>query len=149
MAGSWFSFLWLLDFLNMGFPLYGGAVINTTCSKNSDEPTARSGWDLRIFNVFAGVSRSLLRHPLFGGDSQDIRHRFGANSSWRPLALLDCFPALALLGGIWSAHGNGNQFRHHHPCSHGGHALVQPLSRKSDGRHLIRVRICRLLRFAA
>jgi hypothetical protein len=21
--------LWLLDFLNMGFPLYGGAVINT------------------------------------------------------------------------------------------------------------------------
>jgi len=27
--------LWLLDFLNMGFPLYGGAVINTYMSKKS------------------------------------------------------------------------------------------------------------------
>jgi membrane protein insertase Oxa1/YidC/SpoIIIJ len=24
------SFLWILDFLNLGFPLYGGPVINTT-----------------------------------------------------------------------------------------------------------------------
>ncbi len=42
--------------------------------------------------------------------SQNIRHRFCVDSSWRPVALLDCLQALALLGGIRSTHGNGNQF---------------------------------------
>jgi hypothetical protein len=33
-------FLWLLDFLNMGFPLYGDAVINTYMLK--EIPMSRS-----------------------------------------------------------------------------------------------------------
>ena len=32
--------LWLLDFVNMGFPLYGGAVINTYMLK--EIPMSRS-----------------------------------------------------------------------------------------------------------
>jgi len=37
-------FLWLLDFLNMGFPLYGGAVINTYMLK--EIPMSRSAFGM-------------------------------------------------------------------------------------------------------
>jgi hypothetical protein len=33
--------LWLLDFLNMGFPLYGGAVINSNMLKDIRECRCR------------------------------------------------------------------------------------------------------------
>src|SRR5260370_38457176 len=40
--------LWLLDFLNMGFPLYGGAPINTHMLKESPRsPRAFAPWFTR------------------------------------------------------------------------------------------------------
>jgi len=39
--------LWLLDFLNMGFPLYGGAVINTYMLKEIPMSRSAFAWDLR------------------------------------------------------------------------------------------------------
>src|SRR6267142_584399 len=71
------------------------------------------------------------------GHSQNIRDWFGADSCWRAMARGDRFAALALLGGIWRAHGDGNQFRHHHSCSYGRHALVQPLSWEDHGGNAI------------
>jgi MFS family permease len=52
--------LWLLDFLNMGFPLYGGAVINTYMLK--EIPMSRSAFGLgsTILNFFAGASSILV-----------------------------------------------------------------------------------------
>src|ERR1700674_1202772 len=67
------------------------------------------------------------------GHSQNIRDWFGPDSCWRAMARGDRFAARALLGGIWGVHGDGYQFRHHHSCSYGRHALVQPLSWKDHG----------------
>ena len=53
-------FLWVLDFLNMGFPLYGGAVINTYMLK--DIPMSRSGFGLgfTLLNLFVGIPSILV-----------------------------------------------------------------------------------------
>src|ERR1700719_1343185 len=67
------------------------------------------------------------------GHSQNIRDWFGDDFCWRAMARGDRFAAMALLGGIRCAHGDGNQFRHHHSCSYSRHALVQPLSWKDHG----------------
>src|SRR6266513_2861966 len=83
------------------------------------------------------------------GHSQDIRDWIGADSCWSAVARGDRFAALALLGGIWCAHGDGNQFRHHHSCSYGRHALVQPLSRKDHGSDAIGFWIRRFFRCTA
>src|SRR2546429_6795693 len=83
------------------------------------------------------------------GHSQNIRDWIGTDSCWRAMARGDRFAALALLGGIWCAHGDGNQFRHHHSCSYGRHALVQPLSRKDHGSDAIGFWILRFFRCTA
>jgi MFS family permease len=53
-------FLWLLDFLNMGFPLYGGAVINTYMLK--EIPLSRSdfGMGFTLLNLFVGIPSILV-----------------------------------------------------------------------------------------
>ena len=48
--------LWLLDFLNMGFPLYGGAVINTYMLKEIPMSRSAFGLGFTILNFFAGTS---------------------------------------------------------------------------------------------
>src|SRR5260370_29099133 len=53
-------FLWLLDFLNMGFPLYGGAVINTYMLKEIPMSRSAFGLGFTILNFFAGTSSILV-----------------------------------------------------------------------------------------
>ena len=78
--------LWLLDFLNMGFPLYGGAVINTYMFKKIPMSHSAFGLGFTIFNVFAGVSSILVAASIV---RWGIRKTFGIGS------------ALILLGALW------------------------------------------------
>src|ERR1700726_1746263 len=47
--------LWLLDFLNMGFPLYGGAVINTYMLKQIAMERSTYGLGFTLLNLFVGL----------------------------------------------------------------------------------------------
>lgn len=47
--------LWLLDFLNMGFPLYGGAVINTYMLKEISMSRSTFGLGFTLLNIFVGI----------------------------------------------------------------------------------------------
>src|SRR2546429_3220668 len=81
-------FLWLLDFLNMGFPLYGGAVINTYMLK--DIPMSRStfGLGFTLLNLFVGIPSILVAASIV---KWGIRKTFGIGS------------ALILVGALWLA----------------------------------------------
>jgi MFS family permease len=78
--------LWLLDFLNMGFPLYGGAVINTYMFKKIPMSHSAFGLGFTIFNVFAGISSFLVAAAIV---RWGLRKTFGIGS------------ALTLLGALW------------------------------------------------
>ena len=79
-------FLWLLDFLNMGFPLYGGAVINTYMLK--EIPMSRSAYGLgfTLLNLFVGLPSILVAASIV---RWGIRKTFGIGS------------ALILVGALW------------------------------------------------
>jgi MFS family permease len=47
--------LWLLDFMNMGFPLYGGAVINTYMLKEIHMSRSTFGLGFTLLNLFVGL----------------------------------------------------------------------------------------------
>jgi MFS family permease len=47
--------LWILDFLNMGFPLYGGAVINVYMMKQIEMTRSTYGLGFSLLNIFVGV----------------------------------------------------------------------------------------------
>src|SRR5260370_32605242 len=78
--------LWLLDFLNMGFPLYGGAVIKTYMLK--DIPMSRSAFGLgfTLLNFFVGIPSILVGASIM---CWGIRKTFGIGS------------ALILIGALW------------------------------------------------
>src|SRR5260370_2490289 len=78
--------LWLLDFLNMGFPLYGGAVINTYMLK--DIPMSRSAFGLgfTLLNLFVGIPSMWVGAAIV---RWGIRKTFGIGS------------ALILIGALW------------------------------------------------
>ena len=78
--------LWLLDFLNMGFPLYGGAVINTYMFRRIPMSHSAFGLGFTIFNVFAGITSILVAASIV---RWGIRKTFGIGS------------ALILLGALW------------------------------------------------
>ncbi len=79
-------FLWFLDFLNMGFPLYGGAVINTYMLK--EIPMSRSvfGLGFTLLNLFVGIPSILVAASIV---RWGIRKTFGIGS------------ALILIGSLW------------------------------------------------
>lgn len=78
--------LWFLDFLNMGFPLYGGAVINTYMLK--EIPMSRSAYGLgfTLLNLFVGLPSILVAVSIV---RWGIRTTFGIGS------------ALILAGALW------------------------------------------------
>jgi hypothetical protein len=82
------------------------------------------------------------------GNSPNIRDWFSGDFGWSALVIFDHFAALALLGGIRSADGDGNQFRNYRSRGHGHHAMVQPVSRKDNGDHLVGIRLRRFFRLA-
>jgi MFS family permease len=52
--------LWFLDFLNMGFPLYGGAVINTYMLKEIPMNRSTFGLGFTLLNLFVGLPSLLV-----------------------------------------------------------------------------------------
>ncbi|HUC53897.1 MAG TPA: MFS transporter [Candidatus Cybelea sp.] len=80
--------LWLLDFLNMGFPLYGGTVINTYMYTLQAIPMSRSAFGIgfTILNVFVGIPSILVGASIV---RCGIRKTFGIGS------------ALIFVGALW------------------------------------------------
>ncbi len=78
--------LWLLDFLNMGFPLYGGAVINTYMLKEIPMSRSMFGMGFTLLNIFVGIPSILVAASIV---RWGIRKTFGIGS------------ALILVGALW------------------------------------------------
>jgi len=52
--------LFVLDFLNMGFPFFGGAVINTYLLKQIPMARATYGWGFSLLNLMIGIASLLV-----------------------------------------------------------------------------------------
>ncbi len=78
--------LWLVDFLNMGFPLYGGAVINTYMLKEIPMSRSEFGLGFTLLNLFVGIPSILVGASIV---RLGIRKTFGIGS------------ALILVGALW------------------------------------------------
>jgi MFS family permease len=78
--------LWLLDFLNMGFPLYGGAVINTYMLREIPMSRSAFGLGFAILNLFLGLPSILVAGSIV---RWGIRKTFGIGST------------LILCGALW------------------------------------------------
>jgi MFS family permease len=81
-------FLWLLDFLNMGFPLYGGAVINTYMLKEIPMSRSTFGMGFTLLNLFVGIPSILVAASIV---KWGIRRTFGIGS------------AMIFVGALWLA----------------------------------------------
>ncbi|HWR42313.1 MFS transporter [Sporomusa sp.] len=80
--------LWFLYLLNMGFPLYGGAVINTYMLKEITMERSVYGMGFTLLNFFVGVPSILVAAAI---GKWGIRSTFGIGS------------ALILIGTLWMA----------------------------------------------
>jgi len=78
--------LWLLDFLNMGFPLYGGAVINTYMLKQITMERSTYGLGFTLLNLFVGLPSTLVAAAIL---KWSIRTTFVIGS------------AMILVGTLW------------------------------------------------
>ena len=99
--------LWSLDFLNMGFPLYGGTVINTYMLK-----------EIGDFTV---------------GSSANVRDWFGADSRGGVVACIGYDKTVAVPAGFWRSCREWHQLWNNRASGNNGHAMVQTLSRKGHG----------------
>jgi MFS family permease len=80
--------LWSLDFLNMGFPLYGGTVINTYMLKEIAMQRSTYGMGFTLLNLFVGLPSMLVAASIL---RWGIRRTFGIGS------------ALIFVGALWLA----------------------------------------------
>jgi MFS family permease len=78
--------LWLLDFLNMGLPLYGGAVINSYMLREIPMSRSAFGLGFTILNLFVGLPSILVAGSIV---RWGIRKTFGIGS------------VLILCGALW------------------------------------------------
>lgn len=78
--------LWLLDFMNMGFPLYGGAVINTYMLKEIHMSRSTFGLGFTLLNLFVGLPSVIVGASI---TRWGIRRTFAIGS------------AVILLGAAW------------------------------------------------
>src|ERR1700681_1004063 len=81
-------FLWLLDFLNMGFPLYGGTGINTSMLKGIPMSRSTVGLGFTLLNLFVGIPSILVAASIV---KWGIRKTFGIGS------------AMIFVGALWLA----------------------------------------------
>jgi hypothetical protein len=142
--------LWFLDFLNMGFPLYGGAVINTYMLKDIAMSRSTFGLGFTLLNLFVGLPSILVAAAIL---RWGIRRTFWdwvcCDSLRGAMGRVVCLKTLALCGGLRSSNRHGDQFRNDCSRFHGGHKVVQAISRKSDGDRSERVGLCWICRRAS
>jgi MFS family permease len=80
--------LWVLDFLNMGFPLYGGNIINNYMWKEIPMSHSTYGLGFTLLNLFVGIPSILVAASIV---RWGIRKTFGIGS------------ALILVGALWQS----------------------------------------------
>lgn len=80
--------LWLIYFLNMGFPLYGGAVINTYMLKQIPMPRSIYGLGFTLLNFFIGVPSVLVAASIV---------------KWGARRTFEIGSSLIFLGSLWMA----------------------------------------------
>src|SRR5712672_2361660 len=78
--------LWLIDFLNMGFSLYGGTVINTYMLKEIPMTRSDFGMGFTLLNLFVGIPSILVGASIV---RWGIRMTFGIGS------------AMIFVGALW------------------------------------------------
>ena len=78
--------LWFLDFLNMGFPFYGGAVINTYMLKEISMSRSAFGLGFTLLNLFVGLPSMIVAASIL---RWGIRKTFGIGSG------------MILIGALW------------------------------------------------
>jgi len=81
--------LWVLDFLNMGFPLYGGAVINTYMLKQIAMERSTYGLGFTLLNLFVGLPSTVVAATILRWGS---RRTFAIGSG------------VILLGTLWMSY---------------------------------------------
>jgi MFS family permease len=81
--------LWSLDFLNMGFPLYGGAVIHTYMLKDIAMSRSTFGLGFTLLNLFIGLPSLVVAMSIL---KWGIKATFGIGS------------ALIFVGSLWLAY---------------------------------------------
>jgi MFS family permease len=81
--------LWVLDFLNMGFPLFGGAVINTYMLKQIAMERSTYGLGFTLLNLFVGLPSMLVAASIL---KWGVRASFAIGST------------LILVGALWMAY---------------------------------------------
>ena len=80
--------LWFLDFLNMGFPFYGGTVINTYMLKEIGMQRSTYGMGFTLLNLFVGLPSMLVAASIL---RWGVRRTFGIGST------------LIFAGALWLA----------------------------------------------
>jgi MFS family permease len=78
--------LWLLDFLNMGFPLFGGAVINTYMLKQIPMERGTYGLGFTLLNLFVGLASLVVAASIL---------------KWGTRATFAIGSSIILLGALW------------------------------------------------
>src|SRR5512139_433156 len=80
--------LWVLDLINMGFPLYGGIIINKTMLKEIEMTRATFGMANTLLNFFVGVPSMVIAAVIV---KWGVRFTFIVGS------------ALIIIGSLWMA----------------------------------------------
>ena len=78
--------LWVLDFLNMGFPLFGGTVINTYMLKQIPMERSTYGLGFTLLNLFVGLPSMVVAASIL---KWGVRKTFAIGSS------------MILVGALW------------------------------------------------
>jgi|WetSurMetagenome_2_1015567.scaffolds.fasta_scaffold15233_1 MFS family permease len=79
------SVLWFLDLLNLGFPLYGGSIINTYMLKEIPMSRSTFGTAFGLLNLAAGLPSTIIAASIL---------RFGIRATFGIGSILICFGAL-------------------------------------------------------
>ena len=78
--------LWFLDFLNMGFPFYGGTVINTYMLKEMTMSRSLFGLGFTLLNLFVGFPSLIVAASI---TNWGVRKTFGIGSVQKVFPLDD------------------------------------------------------------
>ena len=126
--------LFSLDFVNMGFPVYGGTVINSYMLRQIPMSRSTLGLGFTFSNLFVGLSATIVATSIL---KRGVRKTFAIGSALICAGSLFLaffgIEALAISAGYGVIVGVGMGFGTLVPGGDGRDAVVQAISRQSDG----------------
>ena len=93
--------LFILDFINMGFPYYGGSIINGYMIHDIVMSRSTLGWGFTILNLFVGIAAIFVAMSIVKyRNPRHVRHRAPSSSGLNALFL--GFFGVEAVGTTWS-----------------------------------------------